>query len=135
MIPKVYVAGSSKELERCSNWIEQLQQEGIEVTYNWVPAVTRELSGEEVYRDFQLRSFARNDLRGVDEANLVWLLAPTTSHTRGAWVEMGYALALGRRIVVSPPVSTSGMIFARLQGVVECDTDELAYQWVLRHRA
>jgi hypothetical protein len=140
MIPRVYVAGASRELERCQKWIALLNGEGIRVTYDWTKPVEKYGSEGSALEAHQLRMFARNDLRGIDDADIVWVLAPEAT-TVGAWVELGYAINRftmpgygNKRIVISPPISAR-VIFARLPVVVECATDDVAFEWIQRFPA
>jgi len=139
MIPSVYLAGASKELERCQRWIQALRQEGIPITYDWTIPVTSFGSSGPALKDYEKRAFARADFRGVQEADVLWLLVPAAPST-GAWVELGYALRGAgdfpdlrpgrKKIVVSPPCSDR-CIFALLPAVVEYASDEEAFAAIL----
>ncbi len=129
MIPNIYVAGASKELDRCKHWIKALADEGFRITCDWTKAVEKYGSQGDGLTDPELRMFARQDLRGVDEAHVLWVLAPQQSPSKGAWIEFGYALGTKKRIVISPPVSDS-VIFAKLLTVTECKTDQDAFDWI-----
>lgn len=141
MIPSVYVAGASKELDRCTRWIQALKQEGIHVTYDWTEAVAKFGSFGTTLKDYEKRAFARADLRGVQEASLLWLLAPaSTSTSVGAWIELGYALrgagdfpdlAPGRKKIVVSPAVSDRCIFALLPSVIEFASDEEAFRAIL----
>lgn len=136
MIPKVYVAGASSEIERCRKWIQRLGKEGIPITYDWTKSVEEFGSAGSGLRAHQLRMFARFDLQGVQDADLLWLLAPIEGKTIGAWIEFGYALSTRvsgvPNILVSPPISEK-VIFARLQAVREFKVDLEAFQWILSY--
>ena len=138
MTSSIYVAGASTEIQRAAGWIAKLTQEGFRVTYDWTKAVGEFGSYGEELRDHERRMYARSDLRGVTEANIFWLLAPVGATTVGAWIEMGFALALvdntKRCIVVSPPVSEK-VIFATLPAVLEFETDEAAFEQICRRVA
>lgn len=141
MIHSVYCAGASKELDRCTRWIQALQREGIHVTYDWTVSVAKFGSAGAELKDYEKRAFARADLRGVEEASVLWLLAPApTSTSTGAWIELGFALRGAgdhphlndaRKIVVSPPVSDR-CIFALLPSVIEFASDEEAFAAILK---
>lgn len=131
MIPSVYVAGASKKLERAKHWMDELEKTGIRVTHDWTKAVEKygscgaELSLAEKW------FFARADLRGIDEAHVVWLLAPPVEATSiGMWIEFGYALnTVGKKILVSPPVSDR-CIFSTLAQVLEFASDDEAFAFI-----
>jgi hypothetical protein len=137
MIPSIYIAGASKELARSRHWIEELSKIGFRITHDWTEAVAKygscgaELSAAE--RGFH----ARSDLRGIDEAHVVWLLAPPPEATSiGMWIEFGYALNTRNKtkIVVSPPISDR-CIFANLVQVIEFPNDEEAFAYIQEYRA
>lgn len=143
MIPKVYVAGPSSELDRCKRWMAELESEGIPVTHDWTLAIERERKSTPL-DEHEYRMHARRDLIAIDEATIIWILTPIAGHTRGAWFEAGYAFAnlsspssgFGspapkKAIVVSPPVG-AGVIFMLLPGIEEFYSDQLALEWILR---
>lgn len=131
MIPSVYVAGASKEFDRAKRWIDELEKTGIRVTYDWTKAVEKYGSCGSALTKSEKWFFARGDLRGIDEATFVWLLAPPVEATSiGMWIEFGYALYVqSKKILISPPVSDR-CIFAELAQVVEYPTDEEAYAFI-----
>jgi hypothetical protein len=102
-VAKVYVAGSSAELERCEAAIALLEASGVHVTSTW-PIVVRDHGGgnpRDASRD-RRRLFSVADLGQVREADLVWVLVPPLDcPTRGAWLEAGYAHGLGKLVVFS----------------------------------
>lgn len=133
----VYIAGASSEAVRAQHWIDRCKEEGLRITYDWtVPVLEHGTMGEELTQA-RKRFYARADLRGIEEAEVFWLLSPSPGLTTiGAWIEMGYAMAAFRHlptrgVVVSPPVSDR-TIFAELQKVIELDSDELAFEHLLR---
>jgi nucleoside 2-deoxyribosyltransferase len=98
---RIYVAASSDQLERAKAAIEALQANGHVVTHDWTIAV--EEHGTANPRDAtveQRAAWATDDLTGVHDADILWLLMPGQGGF-GAAVELGYALAHGRPIVVS----------------------------------
>lgn len=97
----VYVAGSSGEIESCASWAHRLRDAGHDVERDW-PAIASANGGPNP-RDAQheLRlDLAEGDLRGVFNASIFWLLVPDAPSC-GAWVELGYAWSLRRKIIVS----------------------------------
>lgn len=105
---KVYVAGASAErLTRARPAILALRAGGVRVTHDWTfdpgfeaPRVTRRMGVDAALRD----------LAGVATADVLLFLSPRLP-TRGAWVELGYALARGLDVVVAEPCED---IFASL---------------------
>lgn len=113
---KVYIAGPSSDLDRVDRAIALLAHvEGVELTYDWTKAVRaeRERGVTDDALSFEdARRYATLDLRAIRQADLLWLLLPPPGSTSvGAWVELGYALAMGLRIVASGERSSS--IFVR----------------------
>lgn len=121
---RVYVAGASREMDRCAAAMALVRELGGTITCDWVEAIRASGSpANEGKTDEERRADATEDLKGVSDADVLWLLAPEGT-SAGAWTELGYALALrsttrhhesGRplRIVVSGRASARS-IFAAL---------------------
>jgi nucleoside 2-deoxyribosyltransferase len=86
---KIYVA--TRMREDASHAIEAAQRSGIEVTHDWTrgPRLTRETGPEIASVDIEA-------VRACDALLLLWWPGMT-----GAYVELGAALALGKRVVVA----------------------------------
>lgn len=114
---RVYVAASSREMERVDRALERLGGlTEVEVTYRWIDDMRAEMakgrSDKDLSREEAMEA-GHKCLRGVVHADVFWLLYPNEP-TRGAWVEFGYARALfdhdstgGFQIVVSYENRTS----------------------------
>lgn len=100
-IAKVYVAGSSAELERAEAAMLKLEHAGVRVTSSW-PIVVRDQSApnpRDVSRD-QRRHWSAVDLEEVRSADVLLMLVPKVdAPTRGAWLEAGYAHGFGKIVV------------------------------------
>lgn len=134
---KVYLAGSSTGTNRTAVKMAMAGLRGvagIEVTHDWIASIER-VEAEQgldvgLDRDFR-RECAEADLRGVRDADIVWVLIPSEGGA-GLWIELGYALALrdtfvGRprpRILVSPACRRARSIFLDLDAVVLFEEDE-----------
>lgn len=108
-VSKVYVAGSSAELDRAERAIADLEARGVAVTSTWPRSVTNvgESNPAHASRSDRAR-WAITCLHEVREADLVWMLVPSRAHpTRGAWLEAGYALARGKVVVFSGETAQS----------------------------
>lgn len=124
---RVYVAGSSGELARAKIAIAACRDRGWTVTEDW-PAVVEAHGG---VANRGLAHAARMGaagacLRGIDAADVVWLLVPDeTSPSAGCWVELGHALRLDsvRAIVCSGDTHRS--IFCADCHEVASDSDAL----------
>ena len=90
---KVYVAGASKEADRCRAAMEYARELGCVITCDWLAEIERVGAANEGLSNEQRTESAIADLEGVIAADVFWLLAPENQST-GAWTELGYALAL-----------------------------------------
>ena len=121
---RVYVAASALEIERARAAMAALRAAGVRVTSTWIASI--EAAGASNPRDAspeQRRAWSMSDLAEIRAADVLWLLAPAaTAPTRGAWTELGFMYALGRRIVCSGDTRQS--IFCALGE--EYDSDEHA---------
>jgi hypothetical protein len=135
----VYVAGAWLEQgSRAKPVIRALRSRGVRITHDWtLPDGHPELDGmaeKMVKSGYGLstvvrRGYALADLRGVREADLVYLAVPGyEGRGAGCFVETGYALALGRPVIFAGQ-NWKATIFADL-GVGRYDTDEEAIRAV-----
>jgi hypothetical protein len=124
--PSVYVAASSDELGRAAIAMLAVRNEGWRVAEDWV-ATIREVGVANPADASQAAraGWSRDALEGVRFAQAVWLLAPEVGHARGAFVEFGYALALGRPVIVSGRRHACS-IFTALATEVELDSEAIA---------
>ena len=89
---KIYVAGPSAQIYLIEGFIAKLRAAGWTITFDWtVPVRT---VGNASPDDPKIRrDAARADMKGVLEADVLWLVQPeATSTSTGAWVELGIAL-------------------------------------------
>lgn len=91
-VMQIYVAGASSNIEMIEKFIALLKLAGFEITFDWTVAVRT--AGDASPDDPKIRIEAANaDLRGVETAEIVWVLQPdATSTSTGAWVELGSAI-------------------------------------------
>lgn len=123
---RVYVAGSSADIDRARRAAANLERSGVEVTSTWWVQV--EEHGEGNPTDDAVRaSCARRDLAELDAADVVWLLVPEVGHSHGAFFEFGRAAA--RDVLVVASGATRRSIFCSL--AVECETDAIALEALL----
>lgn len=107
----VYVAGSSSEREAVAGHMASLRAAGVGVAYDW----TTSQGYARPFDEGELRGQAALDLAAVRRADLVWYLAPR-GKSEGSATELGAALALGKRVIVSGPFCELGRIFPLLAG-------------------
>lgn len=124
----MYVAGASSEVDRAERMIRRLRERGVVVTSSW-PEVVR-LNGENpatAPTASRLR-WSCDDLVGVETADMLLALVPPIDQpTRGAWVEIGYAKAIGNELVFAG--ATKQSIFCAMG--FEFETDDAAFDYVL----
>lgn len=122
----VYIAGAAAELERVAHVIEAARQAGLDVICTW-PGIVANTPGGSNPRDAsveQREGWAGQDMREVADADCLWFLTPQAT-TRGAWMEAGFALALGKTVVFSGDTKQS--IFCALGEEFEDDLTALRY--------
>lgn len=96
---RIYVAGSSREMPRVDRALANLALlPDVEITYKWIDDMRRDIAAGKPGDIALTRSEAAAARhlclnRGVGDAHFVWLLYPIEP-TRGAWVELGYALRM-----------------------------------------
>jgi hypothetical protein len=126
-VTAVYVAGSSRELERAEAVIAALRSAGVHVTGDWVGHI-RDCRAAGVATDAELsddeaRAVALLDLDALDRACTLLLLAPAPeAPSCGAWVELGAAYLAGLRLVISGPHARQS-IFTRLGHIYDTDDE------------
>src|ERR1700687_3221879 len=111
---KIYVAGASREVETSVKYITKLKEMGFEITHDWTEEVLdykkrgitdKELTNEEKYK------FAKLDIQGIIDADIVWVILPENPVGVGYWIELGAALGLQlnykKKIVISGDYSRS----------------------------
>lgn len=136
---RVYVAGSSRELDRCVLNAAALVSAGIAITHKWWDAVIAArrsgwLSDADLAPAEQLRH-ALADIHGLQSADAVWVLWPFQPFTGGMAVELGYALAVQKPVFVSGPTAATCIFTAMTQ---RFESDVLALRAVIElasHRA
>jgi len=103
MTLRIYVAGSSKDIDRCERAITQCREAGMIITEDWV-ATMRASPPDHLLDEERILAAAIADIRGVESADVVWLLAPPASKpSAGCWAEMDRALTRRIPVVYSPP--------------------------------
>lgn len=142
---RVYVAGAWVEQNyRAKPMIAAIKARSIVCTHDWTAAEGAiHGSSDADLTHVQRRQFAEEDLKGIRGADVLWLLAPEAKGSCGAWVELGYALAMrefyrgfnlpefrddSTRVIVSGPKNKRS-IFTELTDRL-FDTDEEALQWL-----
>lgn len=127
---RIYLAASSRELERAKHWAERLEREGFELTAKWWEDVEAEVDANPTDHDARIK-YARKDVFAVARADFLWLLVPPHGvHSHGAFLEYGLALGGEARRVASGDTKRS--IFLALGE--EFETDEEAFWFLMSAR-
>jgi hypothetical protein len=107
---KIYVMGSSNELELCKRMMDRLREVGYTIAHDWVADVEKNGGGNPAHlTDVQAARYAEQDLKAIETADIYWFILPETV-TRGAWVEFGYILGFQNAKWESEGLKTSPII-------------------------
>ncbi len=136
----VYVAGSSKEISRVKLWLAHLEKfnqreyekgaPGIQLAHNWVAVIeSRGEANPTTASKEQHAIWAGQDLAGVKECDVFWLLFPEQgNYSDGAMYECGYADHAGKEIVISGLDHKRSIFTARGHS---CNTDVQGFNRVV----
>lgn len=152
---KLYIAGSSKELDRAEKWMRRVAAVvGVELTWDWVQMI-REKGGGNDFPFLEKHGFAYTDMNAIRDADAFWFLLPCDHMTFGGTWEFGFACGMDHapaRVRGFPNASeplffearsmltvVSGLrkdahIFTTLADA-HFEADEDAFEYILRHRA
>jgi len=122
---KVYLAGSTQDIERVKRWKGALVSVGVEVVSTWIEVIEK-VGGANPRgaTKVQRADWSTTDLAEVASADVLWFLVPPADKaTRGAWLEFGYAVA--RHITLISSGDTRQSIFTAMG--IELETDEDAF--------
>ncbi len=126
MTVRVYIAASSREVERVRAAQAAVAARGWELTLDWLTpmlALIADGKTDATLSEEEAADHATRDLRAIDDADAVWYLIPREP-TKGAYVEFGYALGTGTLIVASGAPRTSifeAMADAHVRDEDACD--------------
>jgi len=97
---KVYLASSFSLIQKVEASAEVLREKGHIVTVEWWHKDYKKLPFADVdwYEDPRVIAISERNFRGIREADIFVLIAPTLTSKKfnGANIELGYALALGK---------------------------------------
>lgn len=102
MTARVYVAGSSQEMDRASKWINAISDLPTHmITLDWTKKIRESGSSNPQHWTPERKTAAACEtLDAVADADLFWLLVPN-GVSQGCWVELGVAYGSGRPIYAS----------------------------------
>lgn len=126
--PRVYIIGGSTErLEVIRPIVDRATSAGIEIAYDWTRDPGWSL-GREPDRD-DLRESAERCLDAVRRTDIVWLVVPRQK-SEGSVVELGLALAMNKRIVVSGECGARNIFALLVREWDRFDDHEKAFEHV-----
>lgn len=136
-VKRVYIAGSSKEVERACRMAKLLSTAGTEVVSGWMNRVgiTEDIPNDPNASREELERRANENVMEVRSCDLLWLLAPST-YSLGAYFELGQADALKKVLIASGRIlDLRASIFStRAHREFEDDYEALAHIcYVVRH--
>lgn len=107
---KVYVAGKFEDRQRVAEIMNALRGKGFQISLDWTGESVAGLSVQAANE--KETEVAALDLVGVAKADALALVGHP--NLKGAWVEMGAALALGIPVVILNPEKLDTCIFSHL---------------------
>lgn len=108
-VPVIYLAARYSRRDELCGCRRDLVRSGYPVTSRWLDKtheMSREVWADERKRDELLASFCREDLEDIDRCLLfvAFTEVPESGYSRGGrHVELGYALASGKKVVLVGP--------------------------------
>lgn len=122
-VPKVYLAGSSAEMERAKHWHDRLRAAGVDVVASWIETDDPRSSSWPIGKR---RLEATGRLAEAGSAPIVWFLVPTLG-IGGAWAEVGFVYGASWQACLKLVFSgnTKQSVFCSLG--TEYSTDEDAF--------
>lgn len=115
---RVYVAAFFQEKQIVQDLYRELERAGHQITWDWTRSDQGERRGEELKRYFC--SEAEKDLNGIERCQALILLPHAGA--KGAYVELGFALACGKRIFTLESNPGVDCVFFHLPEVERCQS-------------
>lgn len=111
---KIYLASKFNLKDDVQYLSNLLEEEGHEITVKWWEKDFKkefgEISDDEWYTLPDIESVCSRNFRGIDEADVVILIASLEAQKfNGANIEMGYALAKGKKVMSIGKIERSAM--------------------------
>jgi hypothetical protein len=105
----IYVAGSSRELDRATHVIKRLREFGVAVIHDWPSLIASVGEANPVSASQAIkRDWATDCLSAVTSAAAFLFLLPRGDENKGAWVELGAAITHSVPIILSDPHRQAG---------------------------
>ncbi len=117
---KIYVAASSREMDRASVAFELVKAcPDLELAHDWIAQIKAVGAANPPAANYLRRQWALKDLEAVKAAPIFWFLLPTTE-TVGAWCELTAAAVFDmsqrgpKRLIVTSGNDSMRSIFSAL---------------------
>lgn len=125
---RIYIAASSKDVERAECWTSRLAATGrFIITSAWVDEVKVNGSNKSILSHDQRYKLADDCQAGVENADVVWVLMPVDS-SMGAFWEFGFATAYKLATCVSGNNQHASVFTALAK--YRFETDEQAFDFI-----
>lgn len=108
---KIYLGGSSDDLQRIKDMMFALQLDGHTITHDWTAHF------DEAVKDYV--QFAHNDISGIHSADTIILIFEKPLTYRGTFTELGLAIAWRKPVIILGTQADKN-IFSRLDNIVIC---------------
>ena len=127
---KIYLASSFSLIGRIKWLKEYLEHNGHEITVKWWLLDYKEALGDITNSDWykmpDIKRIYERNMKGIDDADVLILVAPEFESKKfnGANIEVGYALAKGKKVMSFGKIERSGMYWSiekhtTIQGIIE----------------
>lgn len=123
MTLRVYIAASAREVERVRAAQAVVEARGWTLTLDWLSPLLERLGRGAMDRDLsdeEAAVYASGDLQAISTADVVWYLTPREP-TRGAYVELGYAIGCEVFVLASGAAERSTLFEALVARVPSDD--------------
>lgn len=124
---RVYLAGSSRELDRVRRVAASLESAGVEIECRWWETVEADIASG----GFDRAAIAREEVLAIRRADAMLVLA--SPHRSDSYVEMGLGMSHAYSVHVAHPDASVRGIFASL--CFEHESDEAAVNAIVEEIA
>lgn len=124
---KIYVAGKWSERDKVKSIMETLESKGHTITCDWTKHIAPEgITKNTDWAQNGHKTYAEEDLDGVRLCDVLVAYMPTPEiFYKGAWIEIGIALGLNKKVIIIGRNITS--VFLGLHNIVVVDYKEDAF--------
>jgi hypothetical protein len=125
---RVYLAASSKEVDRAEYWTTRLSSKNILITSTWLDDAKSIIGCNSPEHSHEDRLNAADEcVAGVETADIIWVLMPIVG-SMGAFWEFGYAHACQLATCISGAAQYNSVFSALAK--YRFDTDQEAFDFI-----